>query len=311
MLRAAFRTATAATTTRPWASTARPVVARWSRYNSSVPSGEAGPSKLSEKEPPKPAETKPVEAVAESSALSDKQVDAQLNDALLEALQEMELEAKQEETPLTVKDLEGPVFKALPPTNPKYSPENLPLPPTPERINSSSEEEWHASLIHGRSSLDPYSHKPIYRIPAASLHLRSHHPKLLDFFCHFAGHAAASLGIPISKVVHLPTQRSLWTVPRSPFAHKKSQENFERRTHKRAIKAWDTDPEVLDRWFQYIRQHAMGGVGMRAIRWDRAPVGVGARQARQAVVTPQVQVKQLAEKIVREEGKKVGTVEAA
>ena len=96
-------------------------------------------------------------------------------------------------------------------------------------------------------------------------------------------------------------------MPRSPFAHKKSQENFERRTHKRAIKAWDADPEVIDRWFQYIRKHAMGGVGMRALRWTRMPLGVGeahVQQAKQATTTPQVQIKKLADKIVAEEAKK-------
>jgi small subunit ribosomal protein S10 len=183
---------------------------------------------------------------------------------------------------------------------------NLPIAQERDYVHA-SEEEWHASLVHGRSSLIPHQHKPIYRIPAATLHLRSHHQKLLDFYAHFVSHAAASLGIPISRVVHLPTQRSLWTVPRSPFAHKKSQENFERRTHKRAIKAWDADPEVVDRWFQYIRQHAMGGVGMRALRWSRMPLGVGAthlQQVKQALTTPQAQMKKLADKIVKEEAKK-------
>lgn len=57
--------------------------------------------------------------------------------------------------------------------------------------------------------------------------------------------------------------------------HKKSQENFERKVHKRAIKAWDADGEVVDRWCQYLRQHALGGVGMRVTKWRRMAVGVG------------------------------------
>lgn len=45
--------------------------------------------------------------------------------------------------------------------------------------------------------------------------------------------------------------------------------------HKRAIKAWDTDPEVIGRWVQYLQAHQVGGVGMRIVRWERAPVGFG------------------------------------
>ncbi|PPQ86786.1 hypothetical protein CVT25_012391 [Psilocybe cyanescens] len=49
----------------------------------------------------------------------------------------------------------------------------------------------------------------------------------------------ASPGIPTSKVVPLPTQRTLWTVLRCPFAHMKSQENFYRKVQKTAIKTGD------------------------------------------------------------------------
>jgi hypothetical protein len=54
--------------------------------------------------------------------------------------------------------------------------------------------------------------------------------------------------------------------------HKKSQENFERKVHKRMVKAWDTDPEVIRRWVAYLRRHELGGVGMRIIQWDRLPL---------------------------------------
>ncbi|RXW12125.1 hypothetical protein EST38_g13728 [Candolleomyces aberdarensis] len=167
------------------------------------------------------------------------------------------------------------------------------------------EEIWHATLIRGRSVAPAYHHKPLYHIPAASIHFRSYHQKLLDFYCHFATHAAASLGIPVSKVVRLPTQRSLWTVPRSPFAHKKSQENFERRTHKRVVKAWDAHPDVVDKWAQYLRQHAVGGVGMRVTTWRRLPLGYGQKRVEEVkgrlADLPAQKIKGLADKIVKEE----------
>ena len=138
------------------------------------------------------------------------------------------------------------------------------------------------------------------------LTLRSYHPRLLDFFVHFAGHAAAALGVPLSKPVHLPTQRRLWTVIKGPFVHKKSQENFERKTHKRLLKAWDTHPEVVNMLVQYLEKHLAPGVGMRTVKWERAPVGVGvtalqAGMPARRADTQVEKVKALGEKIVQQE----------
>ena len=46
-------------------------------------------------------------------------------------------------------------------------------------------------------------------------------------------------------------QHRLWTVIHSLFAHKKSQENSQRLTHKRLVEAWDADPTVVDMFVQY------------------------------------------------------------
>ena len=45
--------------------------------------------------------------------------------------------------------------------------------------------------------------------------------------------------------------------------------------HKRAIKAWDADAEVVQRWIAYLRKHALAGVGMKVTTWDRVPLGIG------------------------------------
>ena len=141
--------------------------------------------------------------------------------------------------------------------------------------DSVSEEEYAMTLVHGRSAFSPHLLPRTHGIPVANIHFRSHHIPLLKLFTHFALHAATSLGIPASNVIPLPTQRSLWTVIRSPFAHKKSQENFERKVHKRAIKAWDADPDVVERWILYLRKNAMPGVGMKVTTWERLPLGFG------------------------------------
>ncbi|KAK0461426.1 ribosomal protein S10 domain-containing protein [Desarmillaria tabescens] len=167
-----------------------------------------------------------------------------------------------------------------------------------------TEREYASALIHGRSFHLPYYHPHTHSIPVASIQFRSHFPRLLDLFTHFASHAASSLAIPVSRVVMLPTQRSMWTVPRSPFAYKKSQENFERKVHKRMIKAWDADEEVVRRWILYLQRHNMGGVGMRTTVWERLPLGLGRIESTRGTVQVTeagAKIKQLGEKIVKEE----------
>ncbi|KAG6841167.1 hypothetical protein C0991_001295 [Blastosporella zonata] len=188
----------------------------------------------------------------------------------------------------------------------RLDPHSLPTPPL-DPSKPCTEEQYAASLVHGRGIHVPIYHKPTHGVPVANVQFRSHHPELLDLFTHFATHAASSLGIPCSQPVFLPQKRTLWTVPRSPFAHKKSQENFERIVYKRAVKAWDADPEVVERWFRYLRRHALGGVGMRQTKWERMPLSVG--KERLASVDklskkqplPAQNIKALGERIVAEE----------
>ncbi|KAI5992638.1 ribosomal protein S10 domain-containing protein [Pisolithus marmoratus] len=177
----------------------------------------------------------------------------------------------------------------------------------PEQPRSAlTEPELASMVIRGRAIYPPMTLPRPYNIPVASLHFRSHHPFLLDMFAHFAEHAASALGIPASRPVHLPTQRSMWTVIRGPFVHKKSQENFERRVHKRAIKAWDADSETVNMWIKYLRKHMMPGVGMRVTKWERAPVGIGQQVFQRGMDklrldTDAAKVQALADKIVQQE----------
>jgi small subunit ribosomal protein S10 len=139
---------------------------------------------------------------------------------------------------------------------------------TPEPILSSLP-------LPGKAMYQPLHHKPQWRIPVATITFQGYFPERLMLFTHFAVHAASALGIPTSKVYALPKQRRLWTVPKSPFVHKRSQENFERITHSRGIKAWDADPLTIDMWTYLLGSYAMAGVGMRVVRWSRMEVGGG------------------------------------
>lgn len=114
-------------------------------------------------------------------------------------------------------------------------------------------------------------------VHVATLHLRSYTDSVpdLQFFTSFALRAAKAIGLPTSGAVALPTRTSLFTVPRSPFAHKKSQQNFWRKEHKRAIKVWDGNEQVVNAWLAYLRKEALGGVGMKAQVFTYRPIGWG------------------------------------
>ncbi|KAL8815947.1 MAG: hypothetical protein Q9223_004972 [Gallowayella weberi] len=73
----------------------------------------------------------------------------------------------------------------------------------------------------------------------------------------------------------LPRITERWTVPRSNFVHKKSQENFERITMRRLIQIHDGHPETIEIWLAFLRKHAYYGVGMKANVWEHENLGVG------------------------------------
>ncbi|KAK4689220.1 small subunit ribosomal protein S10, partial [Tremellales sp. Uapishka_1] len=120
--------------------------------------------------------------------------------------------------------------------------------------------------------------KPKHNIHVATLHLRSHHPTPLDLFSTFALHSAHSLRVATSLPSSLPSTRSLYTVLKSPFVHKKAQENFERRTHKRCIKVYDSSRENIDLWLRYLRKNAVGGVGLKAVVFEWVDFGFGRKE---------------------------------
>jgi ribosomal protein S10 len=111
-------------------------------------------------------------------------------------------------------------------------------------------------------------------IPIAVVRLQSHAPELLVLFIHFVLRAAYPLNMPVSRAMCIPTKCSLYFIIRGPFPHNKSQANFEKVGHKRAIKIWDTHSETLRKWMKYLEIN-LGGVGMRIVRWEHPAIGFG------------------------------------
>ena len=121
--------------------------------------------------------------------------------------------------------------------------------------------------------LKPLRRTAKYGVPSCDLQLRSYNVRNVDFFSDFALRAAYYLALPARGPIPLPRITERWTVPRSNFVHKKSQENFERITLRRLIQIQDGDPEVVEMWLAFLRKHAYYGVGMKANIYEHEKLG--------------------------------------
>ena len=80
----------------------------------------------------------------------------------------------------------------------------------------------------------------------------------------------------------LPRITERFTVPRSNFIHKKSQENFERVTLRRLIQIQDGHPETVQVWLGYLEKRAYHGIGMKANVYKFEELDVGKRMDEEA-----------------------------
>jgi ribosomal protein S10 len=116
--------------------------------------------------------------------------------------------------------------------------------------------------------LKPLRKEAEYGVPSCDLQIRSYSLRPLEFFSDFALRAAYYLGLPAYGPVPLPRMTERWTVPRSSFIFKKSQENFERVTVRRLIQIKDGNPESVQIWLAFLQKHAYYGIGMKANLWE-------------------------------------------
>ncbi|KAI0400954.1 hypothetical protein F4802DRAFT_609719 [Xylaria palmicola] len=123
--------------------------------------------------------------------------------------------------------------------------------------------------------LQPLRREAEYGVPSCDLQLRSFSIPNLEFFCDFALRAAYFLNLPAFGPVPLPKITERWTVPRSHFIFKKSQENFERVTRRRLIQIRDGHPETVQVWLAFLQKHAYYGIGMKANMWEYTPLETG------------------------------------
>jgi small subunit ribosomal protein S10 len=114
------------------------------------------------------------------------------------------------------------------------------------------------------------------------LSLRSYNVRNLEVFADFALRAAYFLKLPTKGTTSLPRKTERWTVPRGPFVHKKSQENFERITLGRRIEIYEGHPDVVATWLAFLRKHQYYGVGMKANVWEYGSLDAPAEMDREA-----------------------------
>lgn len=76
--------------------------------------------------------------------------------------------------------------------------------------------------------------------------IRAYDHKIIDQSTRTIIETAQRSGATVRGPVPLPTEKSKYTVIRSPFVHKKSREQFEMRVHKRLVDILEPTPKTVD-----------------------------------------------------------------
>ena len=78
------------------------------------------------------------------------------------------------------------------------------------------------------------------------IRLKAYEHRILDESADKIDDTAKRTGATISGPIPLPTERTIYTVLRSPHKYKDSREQFEMRTHKRLIDIVNPTPKTVD-----------------------------------------------------------------
>ena len=78
------------------------------------------------------------------------------------------------------------------------------------------------------------------------IRLKAYDHKLLDVSAVQIVDTAKRTGARVSGPIPLPTEKSVYTILRSPHVNKDSREQFEMRTHKRLIDILEPPPKTVD-----------------------------------------------------------------
>ena len=82
--------------------------------------------------------------------------------------------------------------------------------------------------------------------PKIRIRLKGYDHEIVDQSTKLIVNTAQKTGAKVSGPIPLPTERSIYTVIRSPHVNKDSREQFEMRTHKRLIDILEPTPSTVD-----------------------------------------------------------------
>lgn len=78
------------------------------------------------------------------------------------------------------------------------------------------------------------------------IRLKAYDHKVIDQASKQIVETAIRTGATVAGPIPLPTERSMYTVIKSPMVYKKGREQFEMRTHKRLIDVSEPTPKTID-----------------------------------------------------------------
>ena len=78
------------------------------------------------------------------------------------------------------------------------------------------------------------------------IRLKAYDHKVIDQSAKQIVDTALRTGANIAGPIPLPTERSTYTVVKSPHVYKKGREQFEMRVHKRLIDVFEPTPKTID-----------------------------------------------------------------
>lgn len=78
------------------------------------------------------------------------------------------------------------------------------------------------------------------------IRLKAYDHKVIDQAAKQIVDTALRTGANLAGPIPLPTDRSMFTVVKSPHVYKKGREQFEMRIHKRLIDVFDPTPKTID-----------------------------------------------------------------
>lgn len=156
-------------------------------------------------------------------------------------------------------------------TKSQHRERNIRLPTDPESTDPKLQkqlDELRIPLNVQAINLRPLRRAPTHGVPVCDLQLRTYSIRQLLLFADFAVRAAYYMNLPCRGPIPLPRITERWTVPRSNFIFKKSQENFERVTMRRLIQIQDGHPDTVKAWLAFLARNQVTGVGMKANIWE-------------------------------------------